>query len=243
MTNDHSIYLPDIHEPELDVHAFASTLSLIGRTRPSLLVVGGDAIDFYQLSRFNKNPLRALELQSDCDRLHRTLSKLRKAAPKARILYLRGNHELRLTSYLWGPGVALESLRCLRVPKLLGFSDLGIEYEESGERQVGGLVYAHGVVARAAPGASARGELERHWKSGVSGHNHFAEQVNITNAKGTFEWTCGGCLCNISKVEYLEGRVANWQNGVVYSDYKVGRSQLLKIVRGVLHFGEHVING
>lgn len=235
------VFMSDLHVPHLNAHAFATTLSLIGLARPSVVIIGGDGLDLPQLGRFVKRPGRDVELQRDLKLLHKELSRVRRAAPDADMWYFQGNHEYRATTYKW-TNPAISSLECLTIPALLKLGDLNIKYVESGERKFGRTLFRHGTVVRSGSGASARGELEQHGVSGVSGHTHKAEQVSLTNASGTYEWTGAGCLCDLS-ADYLDIKVPSWQHGITYTDLKAGRTQLLKIVRGVLHFGEHVING
>jgi len=175
---------PDIHEPYSDPKALGAVERFIRHTRPSLVVLLGDNVDFYQLSRFDQDPKRALALQEDCDKTFEAMRRFRKAAPSARIHYLQGNHEDRLRRYLWGKSVALSSLKCLTVPELLRLKELDIRYHESGQFRVKDLLFKHGNVVRKKSGFTAMAELERNWLSGVSGHTHRLSEVYRRTFRG-----------------------------------------------------------
>lgn len=200
----------------------------------------------YQLSRFATDPARKMDLQSDLDCGIRSLSRVRRACPKAKIVFLKGNHEARLTKHLWGTESPYVSLRGLTIPALLEFAKYRIEYAESGTARIGGLLCKHGSLVRTRSGYSASAELERLWVSGVSGHTHRLGQVFRTNAQGSFTWIESGCLCKLDP-EYLEGQVADWQHGLTYCEIKNGgkrfATQLLPIVNGKLVFGQREISG
>jgi len=99
MKYERSVFVPDLHVPFVDTKAFYTAVAFIKYFKPHLLFDLGDAIDFYQLSRFSKDPARREALQKDLDQTTDCLSELRKAAPRARFYFIRGNHEYRLTKY------------------------------------------------------------------------------------------------------------------------------------------------
>lgn len=239
--------LYDLHEPYRDERAFSTALAFVRHVKPSRLIVGGDWLDCYSLSRFVSDPARKLALQDDLDACKDSLKRLRRAAPKARIWYLKGNHEARLQKYLWSRAPELERLRDLRLPRLLDLGSLGIEWVESGLLDWPGLVWKHGNIVRAKSGATATAELERLWRSGVSGHTHRLAQVFKRNKAGVYSWVEAGCLCGLDP-EYGEGQTMDWQHGIVHAEVEQGRGNRftvspLPIVNGRVVFGGKEIQG
>ena len=82
-----SIFLNDIHFPYADEETLKNVMTFIAEKNPATILLNGDIIDFYTLSRFDKDPVRLTHLQHDLDRLDRFLKDLRKIAPEAVIHY------------------------------------------------------------------------------------------------------------------------------------------------------------
>lgn len=216
--------------------------------QPKKLIVLGDCVDFYQLSRFISDPGRKLELQADLDAAHVLLRRLREASPRADMRLLAGNHEARLRKHLWGTQSPLSSLRNLEVSELLRLKELRCSYAENGQTMLaaGALIVKHGNAVRAKSGYSATAELERAWLSGISGHVHRAGQVFRRNAGGTYTWIESGCLCGLDP-EYAEGQVMDWAHAVTYAEVERGGNRftasVLPIIHGRIVFGGGEICG
>lgn len=187
--------------------------------RPHVVFVMGDVLDAYSLSKFDKNPERLLGFQEELDKAYVVLSQIRQAAKQAKIVMLRGNHEARLTRYLWTKAEALSSLRDLSLPLLMRLTDMKIDYVEKGRTDFHGFIVKHGTVVRKKSGYTAMAELERQGTSGVSAHTHRLGQVYLRNDGGFFSWTESGCLCLLDP-EYADGETMNWQHGLAYGYFK-----------------------
>lgn len=181
----------------------------------------GDLLDFYQLSRFDRNPERTRNLQGELDEAADLLGQIRRAAPTARLVLLQGNHEYRLRKYLWQQAPELSGLRSLKIDELLSMAKLRIEYIESGFLRFRALAVKHGNAIRSKSGFTATAELERLGVSGVSAHSHRAGQVYRSNVSGMYSWTECGCLCDLSP-EYMEGQVPDWQHALAYGTHETG---------------------
>lgn len=237
------VYLPDPHGTFIDWQAAECALAFTRAHKPHIVVVGGDVVDFYQLSRFDKNPTRALGLQDDIDAGKRFLAGVRKHAKHARILYLEGNHENRLTRWLWGPGAAVVKLQGMSVPSLLRVAEHGIRYVESGVWQHKTLCFKHGHYVRSRAGYTATAELQREGMSGCSGHTHRIGEVSLTNRGGTYKWVEAGCLCQLTP-EYMVGQTPDWQQGLAYGTFMAGGRFALHtahILSGKTLYGDKVV--
>lgn len=216
---ERSVFIPDLHAPYFDKRAYSCALKFVRHYRPSIVFIIGDWVDFYQLSKFDKRPERIHTLQEDINSGINCLRRLREAAPKARIYYIRGNHEQRLTRFLWSKAAELSSLQCLTVPQLLHLPELNIEYVEKSSMLFHGFLVKHGNVVRTRSGYSATGELEKAGISGISGHTHRLSHVFKSHFGGTYTWAEIGCLCELES-EYMEGQRADWQHGIAYGEFK-----------------------
>lgn len=239
------IFLPDIHVPYEDEDALGTALAFIRHFKPNYIFILGDLLDCYSLSRFDKDPARLLQLPDEIKKGKQVLKAIRHVAPKAKITYVRGNHELRITKYLWRHAAELSTLPALALPILLGFKELGIKYIENGSLNFKGLMIKHGKVTRSKSGYSGYGEMERSGISGVSGHTHRLGQIYKSNLGGMFTWVEAGCLCNLYP-EYLEGEPEDWQHGLAYGYFEPGRGNrflvhTLPIIKRKVVFGGKVI--
>lgn len=213
------VFVSDIHAPFQDEASIKACLSFIKFWKPTEIIFMGDVVDFYAISRFNKDPNRALQLQKELDIAHHILKRFCQSAPQAKKIFLKGNHEYRLQKYLWSNAPELSNLRSLTVPEQLHLKDLGIQYIDNGKITKNGMVIKHGNIVRKFAGYSAKGEFENCGISGVSAHTHRLGQYWHTHEGGIFTWIECGCLCDM-KAEYMEGKVANWQHGFGIGFYK-----------------------
>jgi predicted phosphodiesterase len=192
-------FLSDIHFPFHDPAAWGLALKVVKKLRPELIWLGGDIVDFYAVSRYDKSPERKLRLQEELDVAHRELRRLRKSAPQARIVYQIGNHEERLTKYLWGKAPELASLRALSLPALLGFERLNIELITDHRPQpIGQLYHLHGHLGPGGSVNAARGKANKFKDNVIFGHHH-RHQVEYQRAYSgrTIGAWANGCLCGM----------------------------------------------
>lgn len=189
---------------------------------PDLLVVGSDAVDFYSISNFDKNPERIkTELQREIDLWKNGIREWTDAAPNAKKRFIPGNHEDRLRRYLWAHP-ELAGLDALRLDNLLGFEGLGIEwdkreYQNAEIELFGKLAIRHGRFVRSGAGMSARAELEadRYGTNVMTGHTHRGGTVYASTRGGTVIGQECFCLCSLEP-EYIAR--PNWQQGIVLAE-------------------------
>ena len=123
-----SLFISDVHIPFEDKNAVRILKNFTRWFEPDHIFFVGDIIDFYNISTFDKNPERLNQLQNDIDKTVDFLLDMRVIAPQAKMVYLEGNHENRITRYLWKHN-EIASLDALSIDKLLDFKDLHIEYK------------------------------------------------------------------------------------------------------------------
>ena len=235
-----TLFLNDTHEPHLDRRAWATVLEFAKYLKPKRVVHLGDHFDFYQISRFDKNPKRLLTLQEDIDVGVKSLDDLRVACKDAEFHFTEGNHERRLIKYLWSkPEIA--NIRSLQPNELLGFDGLDITFwPEEEVLDIDGFVCTHGSRVSKHAGMSAKGELEKWGTSGISGHTHRQAEFNLSNYGGDYTWYENGCLCELNP-HYIVGR-PNWQHAIAVGDFSDGQATIhqLRIDRQyrILHHGK-----
>jgi len=212
MRYERCLIVPDIHAPFEDTAALSACFSFSKWFKPDKIFIMGDLVDFYAISRFVKDPERALKLQEEVDDAINILKQFRRFHPQADICFIRGNHEYRLQKYLWSEAKELSSLRDLTIESLLQLKHLNIRYAGTGRLIHRGLIFKHVDVVRKFAGYSAKGEFEKSGMSGVSVHTHRAAVYYQNNASGNYVWMETGCLCKLD-AEYLEGEVPNWIQG------------------------------
>jgi len=219
MNYEKVIFCGDFHAPYEDPACLSAFLSFCKEFKPHKIFLNGDIIDFYAISRFVRDPERSLKLQDELDDAVNILTQIRKVNPKAEIFYIKGNHCARLQKYLWSNAKELNGLRDLNVPSLLHLKSLKINYVEQGRINYHGLIVKHGTVVRKFSSYTAKAEVEKSGKSGVSGHTHRLGLYFQNNAGQEVVWAEGGCMCKMD-AEYLEGEVPNWQNGWIVGHFK-----------------------
>jgi hypothetical protein len=210
------VCLPDSHGHLIDHEAAEAALAFVRYYKPVRVYLLGDHVDFTGLSRFVSSPDERFSVRDDITACQSFLAKVRESAPKAAIMYLKGNHEARLKKYLWSKAAELEGIAGLDVPSFLQLSEYGIEWEESGHHEATeALLVKHGNFVRVRSGYTATAELERSGISGISGHTHRLAQVHKRNRLGMHTWIESGCLCKYDP-PYMEGQTSDWQHGLSY---------------------------
>jgi hypothetical protein len=221
------IFATDAHVPYEDKWAVELAQKIGEDFNPDLRVSGSDGLDFYKLSRFDKDPARGkgFTLQDEIFQWQRMEQAWNEACPNAGAKYILGNHEIRLRKYIWNQAPELASLEGLDFANILALDALGIEYEDfnnesnNQEITVGCLAIKHGSAARKHSGWSVKSELENEFYAVniLSGHCHRGAQVYVTSRRGVVKGVEGFCLCDLHP-SYVAGRNPNWQQGIVLAE-------------------------
>lgn len=203
--------LQDAQHPYHDRIVLDLIRKFLRQTQPDCVAFNGDWFDFYQLSRFDKNPDRLERLQTDIDIGVNTLRKFREDLPNARFIFLDGNHEERLRKFLWGKNPELISLRCLNLDELLGFAELEIDHVP--KHQIleinGKFKVEHGDVVSRHSSWTAKAMFERRGGSGICGHSHRGGSY-FKHDSDDYGWWENFCTCSLHP-EYVKN--PNWMHG------------------------------
>ncbi len=205
------LVLSDQHIPYQDKAVETLTLEFIGEHKPDVIHLLGDVIDFYTLSRFDKEPSRLTDLQNDIEDALLYIERIRNVSPKSRIIWSEGNHENRLRRFLWSRAPELSMLRSLQFAELFHLQDFDVEWVPANSPyHVGKLLFTHGDLVRKWSGASAKGHHEKYGCCVIHGHTHRLGSFYHTTLSGSHGAWENGCLCTL-KPEYMIS--PDWQNG------------------------------
>ncbi len=213
----------DEHRPFQDERALSVAHQVVRDFDPDLRITGSDSLDFYALSKFDKDPRRLkLGLQEEIDSFLAGEREWRDAAPNAVVQWLDSNHTDRLRKWLW-QHAEIADLRAMELPNLLEFARNGILYEEMGDHAnkeieiEGKLLIKHGEYVRKYSAYSAKAELEAqvHDISILSGHTHRGGTYHVTTRHGVITAQECFCLCRLDP-PYLHH--PNWQQGIVLAE-------------------------
>lgn len=212
-----ALFIPDTHYPIQDNVIIDKLLDqVIPRERPNLIVHLGDLLDFALISRFTTDPRRAIGVGQEIGYAREFFSRLRKKAPRARIIFKEGNHEERLPKFLKSKAAELLGLSELELPELFHCKKNKVEYFDANTTcQIGNLLITHGWHVRGKAGYSAMGALECTDKvCGISGHTHRTAKVSKYN-----RWwiECGHIgSADPNKWEYMKDKPTDWQRSFAF---------------------------
>lgn len=209
--------LSDLHIPYHSIQSLTACFDFLKSEKPNAILLNGDILDFYQLSRFGKDPRKrsvAHELQAAREFLD-VLSQF-----SAKIYYKIGNHEERYEHYLMQKAPELLGVQQFELKYLLGLNERGIDL--IGDKRIikaNDLNIVHGHEfgqSIFSPVNVARGLFLRGKVSAMQGHNHSSSTHTETNMNGeiTTTWSLG-CLCELNP-SYLP--INKWNQGFAMVD-------------------------
>ena len=208
------LIMADVHIPFHSEQAINIALEYADKRKIDCIIINGDFTDCYQLSRFCKEPSKAL-FDEEVETSKEILSILRKNWPKALIVYKFGNHENRFTRYIWQNAPVLWNVNQCTLDGILECSKLGIEVLSSEQvikhRE---LTIAHGheiMCGRSVLVNPARSTFLKAKDICMIAHYHVTSEHNekTINDVNIANWSMG-CLCNL-KPKYSPFN--NWNHG------------------------------
>lgn len=202
------VVMNDLQIPWHDRPVTSLVLDFVDELKPHGVVLAGDIADCYELSAFDKNPLKKWTLAKEIRECGQVMKRLGKHT-KERV-WEEGNHEDRLRRALWrNPQFA--SLKELQFRHLFHLDDFGFRHLPYGDiYKLGKLSVTHGDIVRKHSGASAKAHLEKIGSSVIHGHTHRFGSHFKTTASGTHVAYENACLCRLDP-EYVKH--PDWQQG------------------------------
>lgn len=210
------LLLNDIHLPFEDRTSLKNAFEIGKKYQPQTIILGGDVIDFFSISKFISNP-KERNLKQELEHTKSFLINLRKIFPyPIRILYKQGNHDFRWRKYLWTNAEQLSDLDDFQLENILNLTSLKIEMVDEGNAIYLGnkLTYLHGheTGLKGVLGVyPARGLQLSTQTNSICGHCHRESSFISRNIRGDMIKSYStGCLSEISPAF---SRYNSWTRG------------------------------
>ncbi|RLC87847.1 MAG: hypothetical protein DRJ03_04685 [Chloroflexi bacterium] len=217
--------VPDIHIPKHDPEALNWCFRRLTEERPGHIVFLGDMFDFESISVFLKKPsfdnMFSSEIKEGCKFVERVKRLQKKIGCK--ITMLGGNHETRLSKYLWKNAPELADIPGLTIPALMNMPEdwKYISYNSEGI-MIDGVTFFHG---RKYSNNVCASNIKKFYSSVVQGHGHRSTSHYVRRPDGKLLGAVeAGCLCELnpnyaSHVDWSHA-MAFVKNGVPYLELK-----------------------
>lgn len=209
-------FVSDIHAPYHDPQAIELTLKILYDAKPDHIFFGGDILDCYSVSDYDRDPERVVRFQNEFDAAHRIMRDFRALVKTGS--FLPGNHEERWERTK-NRHPFLTSLVDVKLENLLKLPQLHVEMLVHGnDNKIGELYYLHGDEA---PGGSvypARNLYLREQGNIIFGHYHKMQVFYNRLKDGTSHGSWANGMLGLLKQEYVRG-TSQWQQGFSLIDY------------------------
>ena len=208
--------ISDVHIPFHDIDAVSCALDYFAEKNVDAILINGDLVDFYQLSRWIKNP----EERSFAEEVEMTiefLTMLRDSFPDIDIYYKMGNHEDRYENFLFGNAKELLGLADFEFSNIFELDYLNVKLIGSRQKiQLGKLSIVHGHEfghSVFSPVNVARGLFLRAKANALTSHHHQSSHHAESDINGnqTGCWSIG-CLCDL-RPDYRPFAFTKWNHG------------------------------
>jgi len=213
--------LSDVHVPYHSIDALTAAFDKISEEKPDAILLNGDTIDFYGLSRFMKDA-RKRSVAHELQALNDFLDVLQQFG--AKIIYKLGNHDERYEHYLMHKAPELLGIPEFKFENLLKAGERGMDVV--GEKRVIkanklNIIHGHEYPSVFSPVNIARGLYMKGKVSAMQGHNHQVSEHTETDMNGeiTTTWSLG-CLCELNPAYMPLNR---WSQGMAMVDLSDNR--------------------
>jgi predicted phosphodiesterase len=208
------LLLSDIHFPYHDLGALHTSIDYGIKNGIDCIYLNGDIVDFYQISRWDKDSSR-MRMEDEKMLLIEFLLWIKEL--NVPIYYKYGNHEARWELYMMRNVKEFLHDSYFKLESYLGFEEIGIEHIKSRTlAKFGNLNVIHGHEfgeSIFSPVNPARGLFLKGKANTIAGHNHQTSHHTESdlNGKQTGCWSTG-CLCSM-KPEYRPFAFTKWNHG------------------------------
>ena len=213
----------DHHVPYVSPFTVGVELLWCKDHQPDDIIIGGDFLDCYSVSNFDKNPkrMRSDRFNDELNIGYSILKAFRDTCPKAKIWYIEGNHEARLSKFRIRRTSEISDLKqagglreIVNIPYLLRLNELDIHYissiKDESEIEINGVWFGHWRAANKYSGYTIKNLLDKFMVPCVQNHVHRLGVHYRTVKTGIIEGRENGCSCLLTP-EYLMN--PDWQNG------------------------------
>lgn len=222
-TQGAGLLVADLHLPYHDPGALDIAINYaISHKTTDFLILLGDTMDAYQLSRFNKDP-QARSWPEEIAMTKALLAQL--AGIFGVVVFKAGNHEVRYDDYMRMKAPALIGVPNFEYATVMGFEEIGAQYVNWNQVVHVGehLTLLHGHEYGRSffnPVNAARGLFLRAKSCAVCAHQHSTSHHDEPNIRDVMlaTWSIG-CLCDLHP-EYAP--LNKWNHGFGTLHYNGG---------------------
>jgi predicted phosphodiesterase len=201
INHNNILIIGDLHIPYHNIPALTLALKYGMENEVNTILLNGDVIDFYAISRFEKDP-RKRNFGHEVLMTRQFLGTLRKLFPNAAIYYKCGNHDVRYDHYIMRNAPDLLGMNEFSFESLMHLDQHNITFIP--DKQIiraGNLTILHGHELGQSvfsPVNIARGLFLRAKDNALCGHHHQASEHSEPNINGklTTCWSVA-CLCEL----------------------------------------------
>lgn len=207
-----ALVLNDIHSRFHDREAVETAINNGAKNGCDVVIINGDLLDFYQFSRFDKNPNILQHFYSEREWVQDFLLLLQKTFGK--VIYKKGNHDIRRELHLQRKAMDMPEIQGLEdISEYVFFDNSTVDVvEDYNIIEFGRLNIIHGHEYQGGGGIHvAYNRLNKSFDNVLSAHSHITQSSMKKNINGKFygSWTVG-CLCSLSP-RYVPKN--NWNHG------------------------------
>jgi predicted phosphodiesterase len=181
-----TLLISDVHIPYHDQDALMVALNYAASARVDSVILNGDIIDFFQLSKFCRDP-RKRNVQYEIDMLYEFFCIIQAILGEVKIFYKQGNHEQRLETYLMIKAPEIFGMEEFELPILAKFSDFGIEWIDKKRIilfEKLAILHGHEFFGFTSAVNPARGLYLKSKKSAIVGHHHQSSEHSEPDLHG-----------------------------------------------------------
>jgi predicted phosphodiesterase len=237
--NTNGIIISDLHFPYQHNQAITSALEYGLKKNVNFILINGDLLDFAQISRHERE-WRQRSPYEEFESARQFLRELRKAFPKAQIVFKEGNHDERWEKWLYVKAPELFDDPEFQLEVRLKLGELKIEIvKDRRPVSIGKLNVLHGHEMAGSSGGvnPARATFLKTLDNVLVGHYHrTSSHVEATFGGDVISVQSVGCLCTLNPY-YMRVNKHNHGFAHIEHDFSTGEYHLenLKIIKGKVY--------
>ena len=234
----------DTHYPHIDQRAEDAVLQFSRDWQPDTHLWIGDCLDLASISRFSTRSFMTQYQDPVIDSIRgfgQAINRVRKINPNSRLVWIFGNHDERLESFVeeypaWRGiaddvrGLIRQFGRCDAIDdvEIIKLKDIDDDFS------IGKMHYHHGTKANIHCAASMVAE----WEACITfGHTH-TQQVFTKTTRGKFRQAyCIGHLSNRNARGYVKGNSLRWVTGFAFMEHDKKTEQFTQHVIPIVNGG------
>ena len=213
--NNRILLLYDVHVPFYDDKAYRAAVEWGVEHKVNTVVFGGDFVDFYEHSDFQKDP-RVVDLWGSVADAYEVMAWTRDRLPNAKFYYMIGNHEYRLERGFMRKYPEMFVLTDYTLDDVTKFSDFDVTYLKHRQLlKIGDMFGGHGdefgrggITVNPARTFSLKAKT-----SFFGGHSHRTSEHTARGIDTIIDCYSIGCLCELNPAYWPYNE---WNHGFAY---------------------------